>query len=123
MGDPIDIGKILVGDTIRVVNPTSDLTFTVKEISKLRDDFWMVWHGLRAFGGRPGEGPEKYNTFYLVERPSQKNARMLTELRKGTAIPDDVLDYGVAPFLDLPPKKTKKGGRKTRRRKTRKSRR
>lgn len=118
MGDPIDIGKIRVGDTIRVVNPKSDVTFTVKEIVTMGKGL-MLQDGMRFFGGRPGDGPEAYNQFFLVERPSQKNARMLTELRRGTTIPDDVLGV-VSSFLPLPPAKTKKAGR--RRRKTRRAR-
>ena len=119
MGDPIDIGKIRVGDTIRVVNPTSDVTITVQEIVPM-GAIVMIREGLRGFGGRPGDGPDAFNHFFLVERPTHKNARMLTELRTGkTQIPEDVLDYGVAPFLELPPPKTKKSGR--RRRKTRRA--
>ena len=118
MGDPIDIGKIRVGDTIRAVNPTSNVTFTVREITDFGNGFRMVWNGMQAFGGRPGL--EEYNTFFLIERPSRKDARMLTELKLGKKqIPEDLIDYELAPLLGL--KKTaKKGGR--RRRKTRKSR-
>lgn len=117
MGDPIDIGKIRVGDTIRVVNPISDVTITVQEIVPM-GALVLVREGMQFFGGRPGE--RDYNQFFLVERPTHKHARMLTELRTGKQqIPEDVLDYGVAPFLELPPTKTKKSGR--RRRKTRRA--
>jgi hypothetical protein len=59
----------------------------------------------------------------FVEDPAvqtKKKARMLTELKRGkTQIPEDLINYELAPMLGL--KKTaKKGGR---RRKTRKSRR
>lgn len=119
MEPPIDISKIRVGDTIRVVNPTSDVTITVQEIVPM-GAIVMLREGLRGFGGRPGDGPDAFNHFFLVERPTHKNARMLTELRKGKdQLPDDVLEYGVAPFLELPPKKTTKSGR--RRRKTRRA--
>ena len=119
MGDPIDIGDIRVGDRLHVVNPNSNVTFTVREITEFGNGFRMVWNGMQAFGGRPGL--EQYNTFFLVERPSQKkHARMLTELQLGKPqLPEDILNYKLAPMLGL--KKTaKKGGR---RRKTRKSRR
>lgn len=116
---PIDIGKIRVGDTIRVVNPNSDTKLTVQEIV-LMGNVVMLREGLRGFGGRPGDGPDAFNHFFLVERPTHKHARMLTELRKGKdQLPEDVLEYGVAPFLELPPPKTKKSGR--RRRKTRRA--
>ena len=119
MGDPIDIGKIRVGDTIRVVNPTGDAKLTVQEIVPM-GKVVMLREGLRGFGARPGDGPDAFNHFFLVERPTHKHARMLTELRTGKdQRPDDVLDYGVAPFLELPPTKTKKSGR--RRRKTRRA--
>lgn len=118
MGDPIDIGKIRVGDTIRVVNPNSDVTITVQEIVPM-GKVVMLREGLRGFGARPGDGPDAFNHFFLVERPTHKHARMLTELRKGKdQLPDDVLGV-VASFLPVPPTKTKKAGRrKTRRAKT-----
>jgi hypothetical protein len=118
MGDPIDIGKIRVGDTIRVVNPNSDVTITVQEIVPM-GKVVMLREGMQFFGGRPGDGPDALNHFFLVERPTHKHARMLTELRKGKdQLPDDVLGV-VASFLHVPPTKTKKAGRrKTRRAKT-----
>jgi hypothetical protein len=117
MGDPIDIGKIRVGDTIRVVNPVGETTLPVREITDMGTGLLMVWGGINAYGGRPGL--EGYNTFFLVERPSHKNARMLTELKRGKdQIPEDILNYKLAPLLGL--KQTKKGGR--RRRKTRRAR-
>jgi hypothetical protein len=119
MGDPIDIGKIRSGDTIRVVNPVGETTLTVREITDMGTGLLMVWGGINAYGGRPGVGG--YNTFFLVERPSHKNARMLTELKRGKLqIPEDILNYKLAPLLGL--KKTGKGRRKTRRRKTRRTR-
>ena len=118
MGDPIDIGRIRVGDTIRVVNPTGDAKLTVQEIVPM-GKVVMIREGLQFFGGRPGDGPDAFNHFFLVERPTHKHARMLTELRTGKKqIPDDVLGV-VASFLPVPPTKTKKAGRrKTRRAKT-----
>jgi hypothetical protein len=120
MGDPIDIGKIRVGDTIRVVNPTSDVTITVQEIVPM-GAIVMLREGLRGFGGRPGDGPDAFNHFFLVERPTHKHARMLTELLRGKqTVPEVLLTHEVAKYLPLPPKKTAKkaGRRKTRRAKT-----
>lgn len=130
MGDPIEIDKIRVGDIVRVVNPTKERTFTVREIDVSGDGFRFIVGAPippatrlfpSVFGGRPGTADE-YNHFFLIERPSQKkHARMLTELQLGKPqLPEDILNYELAPMLGL--KKTaKKGGR--RRRKTRKSRR
>jgi len=126
MGDPIDIGDIRVGDKLRVVNPNSNVTFTVREITEFGNGFRMVWNGMQAFGGRPGL--EQYNTFFLVDRPSTRiESRGLAEViamgkdKDGELLRvQDPLRKYVPEFLGL--KKTaKKGGR--RRRKTRKSRR
>jgi hypothetical protein len=130
MGDPIEIDKIRVGDILRVVNSMKESTFAVREITPREDGFRFIMGDPippatrlipGIFGGRPGEA-DPFNRFFLVERPSQKkHARMLTELQLGKPqLPEDILNYKLAPMLGL--KKTaKKGGR--RRRKTRKSRR
>ena len=133
MGDPVEIDKIRVGDIVRVVNPMKEMTLNVREVEVSEDGYrFIVGVPLppasqkvpRVFGGWPGEaGP--YNRFFLIERPrspsQEKHARMLTELQLGKPqLPEDLLNYELAPMLGL--KKTaKKGGR--RRRKTRKSRR
>jgi hypothetical protein len=132
MGEPIEIDKIRVGDIVRVVNTMNDSTFTVREITPREDGFRFIVGAPippatrlipGVFGGRPGVAGQ-YNTFFLVERPRSpsqtKHSRMLTELQIGKPqLPEDILNYKLAPMLGL--KKTaKKGGR---RRKTRKSRR
>jgi hypothetical protein len=44
---------------------------------------------------------------------------MLTELKRGkTQIPEDLINYELAPMLGLTAKTAKKGGRKTRRRRS-----
>ena len=128
MGEPIEIEKIRVGDRIRVVNPVDDMTFTVTEITPTGDGFRFIHGGTpRIFGGRPGV--QLYNQFFLVDRPSRTEARGLAELialgkdTKGTLrrVQDPLRAY-VPGYLGLK-KKTGKGRRATRRRKTRKSRR
>lgn len=119
MGEPIDVGNIRVGDTVRVVNSTSNVTFPVREITDMGTGLLMIWNGGKAYGGRPGDGPESYNQFFLVERPSQKDARMLTELKLGKPrIPEELIDYELAPLLGLKKPAKKTGGRKTRRRRS-----
>ena len=58
----------------------------------------------------------------FVEDPAvqtKKKARMLTELKRGkTQIPEDLINYELAPMLELTTKTAKKGGRKTRRRRS-----
>jgi len=120
MGDPIDVGRIRVGDTVRVVNSVGTSTFTVGHIADMGTGLLIVFDGIKGYGGRPGV--EGYNTFFLVDRPSRKNARALTEVIKyatvnGTPVASDPLEHIVAPMLGLT--RTKKGGRKSRRRKTR----
>ena len=119
MGDPIDVGKIRVGDTVRVVNPVSTSTFTVREVTDMGTGLLLVFDGIKGYGGRPGL--DGYNTFFLVDTPSRKNARALTEVIRyatvdGKPVASDPLEHIVAPMLGLT--RTKKGGRR-RRRKTR----
>lgn len=126
MGDPIDVGHIRVDDTVRVVNPVGETKFTVREITDMGTGLLLVWDGIKAYGGRPGDGPEAYNHFFLVDRPSVPiESRGLAELivrgkdETGERLRvQDPLRELVPKFLGL--KETKKGGR--RRRKTRKSR-
>jgi len=127
MGDPIDVGHIRVGDTVRVVNPVGETKFTVREITDMGTGLLLVWDGIKAYGGRPGDGPETYNHFFLVDRPSVPiESRGLAELivrgkdETGERLRvQDPLRELVPKFLGLKETK-KKGGR--RRRKTRKSR-
>jgi hypothetical protein len=133
MGEPIEIDKIRVGDILRVVNPMKESTFTVREITPREDGFRFIMGDPippatrlipGIFGGRPGEA-DPFNTFFLVERPRSpsqtKHSRMLTELQLGKPqLPEDILNYKLAPLLGLKKTAKKKGGR---RRKTRKSRR
>lgn len=122
MGEPIDIADIWVGDRVRVKNPVDDMTFTVTEITPRADGFRFIHGGTpRIFGGRLGEDPP-YNQFFLIERPSRKNARALSELAVMKGLPPDLVEHELGPMLGLK-KKTGKGRRATRRRKTRKSRR
>ena len=121
MGEPIDVNKIRVGDRIRVVNSLSDVTFTVRDITDMGTGLLLIWGGPTAFGGRLGEA-QPYNQFFLIERPSRKNARALSELAVMKGLPPDLVEHELGPMLGLK-KKTGKGRRATRRWKTRKSRR
>lgn len=125
MGEPIDVGDIEVGDILRVVNPMKESTFTVREITPREDGFRFIMGDPippatrlipGIFGGRPGQGPEAYNQFFLVDRP-RKNARALAELSATkTQIPHAIIRQTIAPMLGLTERAGRGRRRKTRRR-------